>query len=335
MIDPACREALMSMDAVILAGEREGSIPVQGKNKAFLPFEGRPLIACVMEALDRAESISSVTVVGPRDKLESELSGLSARKPLRYVEQGKNIFDNMWRGAASTFPGCGPDAKSEDVREAGAEDKAVIALTCDMPLLLPVEVDHFVSTAPLDRADLVMGVTRHELLAPFEPRGAKPGIKFIYFCVADRIIRHANLFCLRPLRLAHVMETYIPLIYRLRYQRKLKNVISAARATMRFSFTPASLYLFFMLQAASWCHRKGLIRLREFFREPLGLSWIEDHVSGIFHTRFAVHETIGPGSTLDVDDDESFRAFLEMSHEWRKIQLELIEGEKARLDWPG
>ncbi len=33
---------MQALDAIVLAGEREGSIPVMGMNKAFLPFRDEP-----------------------------------------------------------------------------------------------------------------------------------------------------------------------------------------------------------------------------------------------------------------------------------------------------
>lgn len=320
---------MKSMDAIVLAGEKEGSIPVMGVNKAFLPFQDCPLIGWVIKALDGAESVSSITVVGPRDRLESELGRHPVGKPIKVLDQGRNIFENIWEGALSTFPGYEPGAPASQFESTPLADKTVVALTCDMPLLEPAEVEHFVTTAPLDKADFVFGVTRHEVLEPYEPHDGEPGIKFIYVCFRDRLYRHANVFSFRPLKIAHAMETFIPIIYRVRYQRHLKNVFAAARETIRYAFSPGPLTLFFFLQAASYCHNHGHHRLRQIFRQPLGLEWSERQTSKAVRTKFKSHETIGPGTTLDVDDDDSYRAFIAMADKWKKIQLAQIEKNKS------
>jgi len=317
---------MTQMDAIILAGEKEGSIPVMGKNKALLSFRGRPLIRYVIDAVDRAETINSITIVGPRNKLETELAGYKTEKPLNFLEQGRNIFENIWQGTVSTFPEYRPGITSEELKGSPQADKAVVLLTCDMPMLEPLEIDRFVSAAPLDRADFVCGVTRHEMLEPYEPRGETPGIKFIYFCLRDRLIRHSNIFCMRPLKLAHVVEDFMPRVYNLRYQRHLRKVLSATAQFLWFFATrPGPLALFFLLESASYCHNHNLHRLRQILRRPIELEWAERITSEIFETRVATLETIGPGPTLDVDDEESYNAFVAMYDKWKEMQLEQLK----------
>jgi CTP:molybdopterin cytidylyltransferase MocA len=323
---------MTTMDAIILAGEKEGSIPVMGVNKAFLPVKDRPIIEYVIDALDRAEKVSSITVVGPRQDLADKLAAFPTAKPLKFLEQGRNIFENMWRGALSTFPGHEDGAGVEELRQGPQADKAVAALTCDMPLVEPIEIDRFIATAPLDRADLVFGVTREEMLKPYEPAGDDPGIKFICFCMRDIIFRHANIFLFRPLKLGRVMDHYVPIVYGLRYQRRFKNILAATREFFRFACGGRNLYLFFLLESASWCHNHGLFRLRQLLRRPTELRWSEDIASTIFETRVAIHETIGPGLTLDVDDDDSYRAFLEMFDRWKKLQKAQIISSAPAID---
>lgn len=314
------------MDAIILAGEKEGSIPVMGKNKALLSFRGKPLIGWVIDAVDRAETINSITVVGPRNKLEAELAGHKTEKPLNFLEQGRNIFENIWEGAVSTFPEYRPGIASEELKGSSQADKAVVLLTCDMPMLEPLEIDRFASASPLDRADFVCGVTRHEMLEPYEPRGETPGIKFIYFCLRDRLVRHSNIFCMRPLKLAHVVEDFLPRVYNLRYQRHLRKVLSATvQFLWFFAARPGPLALFFLLESASYCHNHNLHRLREILRRPIELEWAERITSEIFETKVATHETIGPGPTLDVDDEESYNAFAAMYDQWKEMQLEQLK----------
>lgn len=323
-------DAMNVFDAIILAGEKEGSIPIRGRNKAFLRFGERPLVGWVVKALEDAERIRSITVVGPAEQLKAELFGLAVNKPLHFLEQGRNIFENMWHGALSTFPGYRPGITAQELAETSSPETAVAALTCDMPLIDPREVDHFLRTLPLDRADLIFGVTRQELLTPFAPRGSEPGITFLYFCVREFMVRHANIFCFRPLKLAHVLETYIPLIYRFRYQRRWRNVLAVAKESLRFSLPFGTLPLFFLLQFARVCDHHGWHRLRDFLRQPLPVAFLESHISKMLLTRFAVHQTIGPGLTLDIDDEESYQTFLVMAEKWKAIQENVIRQALAQ-----
>ena len=318
----------------MLAGEKRGSIPVLGKNKAFLPFGDQPLVGLVVAALDRAETIGSITVVGPCDRLTAELGRLKTVKPIRLLEQGRNIFDNIIQGALSTFAEYRPGMGLADFRSlpAADKDKAAVMLTSDMPLIDPREVDHFLSTAPLDRADIIYGWTSHETLAPYEPAEGKPGIKFIYGCTSRHLMRHSNIAIYRPLRIAPVMEEFVQIIYSLRYQRYLTNVVKALIQLLRQASHPKYSYLFLLLEGASFCHNHGFLRLRDLIRQRIELPWAEAIISDLFQTRFATHQTIGPGLTLDVDDEDSYRVFLARIEEWKEIQKKQIEtalqGEK-------
>ena len=313
-----------SIDAVVLAGEREGSIPVMGKNKALLDFRGRPLIDCVVESLDKAERVKTITVVGPPPSLEDALSKIKTEKTVKLVEQGSNVFENIWRGSMSTFPDGNPDSTWDDMADSPHKEKFVLALTCDVPMLHPVEVNRFVETMPADRADFIFGVSTEEILKPYEPTDTEPGITFLKAVLKEKIIRHSNVICLRPLRLGHVMEKYIPMAYGLRYQRHYRNIIKGLFKVLRHALDPGSLSLFLLVQSASWCHNHGHYGMRDVIRRPVTLEWAERQASEAIGTRFAIHETAGPGPTLDVDDEESYRTFLTMIDKWREIQAEQL-----------
>jgi len=316
---------MSAQDAIILAGEKEGCIQIEGTHKAFLPLQGKPLIHWVVSALDRCRAIRSMTIVGPVEKFAAALQGVRTEKPVRFLQQGENIFDNLWRGALSTFPEYRHGMTADDLRHSPQADKPVTIITCDVPLLEPVEVDHFLDTAPLDRGDIVFGVTRQEILAPFEPQEGKPGIAYIYFCVREGLIRHSNIMTMRPLKLSRLMEKQIPLIYRFRYQRYFRNVIPLMVEFLRFYRAPQAIYYFLLLQAAKNFNRHGWLGARDRVRRSLPLPQLERQFSNVIQTRFVAHETLGPGPTLDVDDEDSYRAFVENFDEWKALQREQIQ----------
>ncbi len=138
-------------------------------------------------------------------------------------------------------------------------------------------------------------------------------------------MRHANCFCFRPLRLAHVMKRYIPVIYRLRYQSRLRNVAGAIVEMAFLSLRPGTVWLFFVLEASAHSHKRGWTGLCDLLRKGLPLQWAERHISKVFRTRLAVHETAGPGLALDVDDERAYQTFLAMMDKWERVQAEQLD----------
>ncbi len=316
---------MKTLDAIILAGEKEDAISVKGQNKALLPFRGKLLIEWVIDALDRSETISSMTVVGPESKLGPVIENIQTKKPLKLVSQGENIFENIWTGGLSTFPGYRPGITGDELRAAGHEDKAVFIITSDIPLIEPAEIDHYIKKAPLDEYDIVHGFTSKKELDPFLPRDGKPGITFYYYCTREDILRHSNITIMKPLKFAHILEHMIPLIYKLRYQRHLKNVIAAIRETIKLSPTPYTLFLCIVMPTLMFLDHYGFHLARDVLRGIIKRKSATEHASKLFKTRFVAQRTIGPGPTLDVDDEQSYKAFMEMWDEWKKIQRKQIK----------
>jgi len=319
------------LDAVILAGDSGSSVPVLGDNKAFLRYREKPLVLWVVEALERSRSISSATVVGPKERLEEVLADYSGPKPLRVWEQGRDVFENTYYGALSTFDAYREGASEEDLKASPESDKAVFVLTSDLPLIEPFEIDHFIETAPLDSGNIIYGFTREDLLEPFTPRGVPPGQWWMYYCFKEYIARHSNIFCLRPLHLSAVLEKYVPIIYDLRYQRHLRNVVGGMLAVSRYVLTPGNLYYYFLFQMAKSSHRRGWTGFRDRLRNHLSKDKVEKRMSAILQTTGHIHETVGPGPTLDVDDELSFRELNERGEEWKRTQLEMLDRARAGL----
>ncbi len=321
----------MEFDAIILAGEKEASIPVKGQNKAFIKFRDKYIVERVIEAVDACDTLRSITVVGPRRKLEDHLQGVSTRKPFKIIEQGDNVFENVYLSGLSTFPEWEPGKPAAEIREKGDPEKIIVGFTSDMPMLDPREIDAFARTMPRERADMIYGVTDHKLLEPFEPAGSDPGIKFIHISTKQIILRHSNIFAYRPLKFAEMLEVYIPLIYKLRYQRHPFNRLVALKEIFAFHMPFRFLWLFAKVQAASYMHNNGHYKMREILRKYVDVPTSEAVVSqDVFKSVFAIHETISVGPTLDIDDEESLNAFLVMYDRWREIQDAQIRAALAK-----
>jgi len=316
----------MGIDALILAGDRKGAKLLYGTNKAFLYLQGKPLISYVVSALDEAKEISKIHIVGPVDRLKEVLSELSTQKPVNFIPQGENIFENIWYGALSTFPEYERGADWSHLKELPEKDKLVLVAPSDIPLLEPIEVDKFIQTAPSKEFDMIYGITRKEMLIPFAPKNGDPGISFHYFVMKDIIFRQSNIFLLRPTRLGYIMEKFIPLIYQFRHQKLWKNIIRGfwIIASLRVGFR--ALYYFAVLQLGRSFDGRGWYFLRNIVRRGVSLPGILEYVRPILQTQFTAFETIGPGPTIDVDNEEDLAVFEKMYDRFKEIQLEIIEG---------
>jgi hypothetical protein len=317
----------MGVDAVVLAGDRSAARLLYGTNKAFLRLRGKPLLSYVISALDRASEIRSIHVAGPGDRLKELLAEFKYEKPVSYVEQGETVFKNLWYGALQTYPEYERGKDYRELRNSPEASKYILATTCDTPLLEPLEIDNFIKNAPMDNFDFVFGITRKELLMPFAPHGNDPGIDFACFVMKDIIFRHANCFLFRPLKLGYVMDDFIPLIYSIRYQKELSNIMKAMSSIVKAGAGLKALYYFILLQVGRSSDMKGRKWLRDFVRKGITLPKILEYAGPILQTRFGAFETIGPGPALDTDNEVDLAVADKMFERWKEIQGQMLQGK--------
>lgn len=140
--------AMPKVDAIVLAGgtitDPEFRSAAGVDCKSLLILNGKPMAHWVVQALQSAESISSVVVVGPknlRDALECEV-----------LDEGDHEVENLTRGMDAL-----PDAEQ------------ILMVSSDMPLLSPRAIDDFVLNSP--RADIVYPtIGKAEIVAEFPDR---------------------------------------------------------------------------------------------------------------------------------------------------------------------
>jgi 2-C-methyl-D-erythritol 4-phosphate cytidylyltransferase len=92
----------MSVAALLLCGgkgERLGA----SVEKALAPLAGRPLFTWSLSALQQADAVHAIVVVGPVTKLQHALAaaGLGAAKIAAWTEGGKERQDSVARGLAA------------------------------------------------------------------------------------------------------------------------------------------------------------------------------------------------------------------------------------------
>lgn len=317
----------MALDAVVLAGDRSAARLLYGTNKAFLRLRGKPLLCYVISALDRAEEIRTINVVGPCDRLKDLLSELTLQKPLNYIDQGNSIVDNIWEGSLSTFPEYKRGMHYHSLENSPEAGKSIFIVTCDLPFLEPVEIDQFIKNAPVNDFDFIFGITRKEMLLPFAAQGDDPGISFAYFVLKDIIFRHANFFLMRPLKLGYVMDEFIPLIYSIRYQKELKNILSALRSIVKAGAGLGGVYILASLQLGRWLDMRGWNRTRDLVRKGITLKFTLDYARPVLQTRFGAFETIGPGPCVDTDNENDLAIADKMFERWKEMQSRMLQGK--------
>lgn len=132
----------MKMDAVVLAGgvmSLDDPLYAQGKDglRSLIDIHGLPMAQRVINALTASSAISEVYVVGLAPN-----SGLTSEKPLHFLTDQGDIFENIRHGVLRA---------SKDHPE---QSKVMIA-SADIPAIRPEMVDWFASEVIKDNTSLL------------------------------------------------------------------------------------------------------------------------------------------------------------------------------------
>ena len=313
-----------SYDAIVLAGDRRDSHTVFGENKAFLEIEGVPLLNHVLVALDRAPSIRHAFIVGNPDRLREALSiaekkGL--RLPVTIVPQEEDLWGNFWAGYVRTLSPATRDriASGERAEKAATpeeRDRRVLALSGDIPLVQPAEIEAFLAAAAASGADYAAGLTSEETLEPFHPAPGRPGIRMAYFQLREGRSRQNNLHLARPLRVAHLERT--ERMYRHRYQRNAADAVRMGIAILKTRAVGLSiLWGFLLLHLAMKLDMAGRRGASDFLRRFLPAARAEYAISRMLGCEFRLIRVPSPGAALDVDHESDFEALRAQFADWR------------------
>jgi len=159
--------SMQIVDAILVAGGVPGPgdplYPLtRGQPKALLEIAGRPMIQWVLEALDGAQTIRNVVVVG----LPAE-SGLTCGKPLAYLPDAGSLVDNVLAGARWV-------AEQNDPATYG------LLVSADIPAITPAMVDWNVATSlQTDHEAYYSVISKQVMEARF------PGARRTYFRVTE------------------------------------------------------------------------------------------------------------------------------------------------------
>lgn len=318
LIDPgdhrSVTESPYACDAVLLAGDRGASRTVCGSNKSFLPLNGVPLFIHVLRALGRAELVRRICIVGPHERLEQALREhreAPAGKDLILCEQGDSLFHNVW----SAFLQLAPEARSATEPSPALRETAVLYISGDVPLVTPMEIDCFLRSCDRSRYDYVLGIAAAEHLAFCRPRLGTPGISTHFFHIKEGKFRQNNLHLVKPLKVTN--RSYIQKVYDFRYQRDLRNILRLGREFLKMHVGWRGLWCYGLLHWHQFLSRIRLDPLTLPTRFLLPRAFIEECVSRVLGTRFAVAVTPLVGAVLDIDNERDYRAMCAMVADWQ------------------
>ena len=139
------------MDAVLIAGGiPEPGEPLyeytQGQPKALLDIAGKPMVQWVLDALDGAETIDHVVLIGL-----SQEDGLEFSKPMTYVENQGGMLQNVRAGI-------------EKAVEINPETRHVVGVSADIPAIKSEMVDWIVKKNMETDLDLYYTVIKRQVM---------------------------------------------------------------------------------------------------------------------------------------------------------------------------
>lgn len=301
---PQCPGAYpFPLDAVVLAGTHENPKRlIAGRNKAFLKVGGKILIRNVVDALQAAERIGQIFVVGPAEELLEVLVGYSSR--VRVIAQRGKMLTNCWAGIEAS-----EDYHRHDT-DVPASERPLLIISCDLPLVTARSIDDFIcrcarqDNASAEPFAMLAGVVDEAGVIPFHPDGDRPGIKRPFVELEFGRLRLANIYVGRPRKLAN--QEFLQTGFSHRKAKDWRNVVAltfdffkshggwqAAWMTVRIQLT-----LMLSKGKGRWYRRlkKGNTRER-----------VEKSVSEVLGGPVKVVITPFGGLSLDVDDEEDFQ----------------------------
>lgn len=314
----------MKFDAAILIGERGKSRPIRGENKNFLELDGLPLFFYVLQALEHSKYVEQIFVVGDQERIrkliDENIRCLHAPEKTVLLEQGRNLFENA---SIASKKALGLTSDSAWIIDPDLEEKAILFLPGDTPLITPQEIDEFLEKCDLNRYDYFLGMCPEESLKPFYPTKKEKGIKMAYYFLREKKYRQNNFHLTKPLKIKN--RHPIQKMYDYRYQKELINFLRLLWAFYRANVRTKGIYYYLILHWNLFVSRIGLGALTPLFRKLVSLERIEEAIGNLLGCRFTTVETRLAGGALDIDNEKDFEVMNVMFNEWRTYQEGLTE----------
>ncbi len=315
-------ESPRSYPVILTAGDRGRARPVLGVNKGLLDLQGAAVFTHVMASLEQSPWVESIYLVGPKERLAEALENpdipFKGLKPVTLLAQWENLYLNIW----NTFQRIVKDKKKEDPGLA-PEDLTVLIVPCDIPLLVPQEVDQFVQGCECVLFDYVVGISSDKTLSRYYPQKHRMGIRLMCFHVREGSFRQNNLHMVRPMKLGN--RGYIQKIYDYRLQREWGSILRLLWEIFRAEEATLSIATWYLLlHMAAILHGVPRVPLYRIPAYCLPKERLERSVSRLLRTRFSTVETDFGGAALDIDTLEHYKVIKENFEAWIRMQNEMM-----------
>ena len=303
----------MGIDAVIAAGDGKAARKVFKRNKALLDVAGKPIIRHIVEVLLACEDIDRIVVVGPKERFEEALEGLD----VTIVEQKRSLAENGWEGFLQTLPEYRQTGELTDDIIRAYQDKHVLFLSGDIPLISVHEITEFISQCDMKSYDYIAGITSEEILKLFGPRKGRPGIKMATFHTWDGNFRQNNLHMARPFVLLERIDLVLK-AYEYRYQKEFFNIVKTLLEIIKLGpgNIGKTLGLYLLFQISAGMDALGLVRMAHIISFPVTLDRVERMISRVLKARCKIVKTTVGGAALDVDNEKDFMILSVMYRDW-------------------
>ena len=170
------------MDAIVIAGGiPEPDEPLyeytQGQPKALLDIAGKPMVQWVLDALNGAETILRVVLIGL-----SENDGLESKKDITYIPNQGGMLQNLRAGI-------------EKALEINPEARHVLGVSSDIPAIKAEMVDWMVRKNSETDLDLYYTVIRRKVMEERFPKSNRSytRLKDAEVCGGDMNMIRANM----------------------------------------------------------------------------------------------------------------------------------------------
>jgi GTP:adenosylcobinamide-phosphate guanylyltransferase len=307
-------QTIRKINAVLLAGDRRASIQLHNDNKAFLELKGVPVFIHVVRALKAAKLIDQIVIVGPAERINDELALCGIDCDVIVVEQRENMIENFKAGYVASL-GLDESVDFWSLKGSEYETVPVLVTPCDIPLLIPEEVDEFTRRSNMHEYDYSIGITSENILSHYHPSDGASGIRMIYFHVKEDLMRHNNLHIAKPLAIGHL--DYIEKMYEWRYQTRLANIVrvlfSAVTHGLRFA---KGIRVFILMQLSLYYDRHGHPKLADRVRSLVGFNRLAEGIGNAIGARVQIVYTHFGGAALDADNEQDLAVIDERYDEW-------------------
>ncbi|MEA2009017.1 MAG: nucleotidyltransferase family protein [Chloroflexota bacterium] len=171
------------MDAIIAAGgvpQPEDALYqyTQGKPKALLDINGTPMVQWVLDALNQADTIDNIIVVG----CQEQQNELTSSKPITFLPLQKDILETVQAGG-------------EALQKINPAAEHVVLTSCDIPGITPKSINWVVNATKESEHDFYYNAITRKSMEKRYPSSGRTFIKLkgLEVCGGDLTIVRTSL----------------------------------------------------------------------------------------------------------------------------------------------